>query len=100
MTQQIINLGTGPDSQTGDTLYVAFTKVNANFTELYNVIGPDGTVVLNNIDASGNITATGNIQSVANVIAAQFFYSNGEPLVSSNVNLVSITTDNVGQWRV
>ena len=39
MTQQIINLGTGPDSQTGDTLYVAFTKVNENFSEVYSVFG-------------------------------------------------------------
>ena len=92
MSQQIINLGTGPDSQTGDTLFVAFTKVNDNFTELYNVIGPEGNVNLNNINATGNVIATGNIQSVANVIAGQFFYSNGEPLVSSNVNLSSITS--------
>jgi hypothetical protein len=35
MAQKIINLGTGPNTPTGDTAYTAFTKVNDNFTELY-----------------------------------------------------------------
>ena len=49
MTQQIINLGTGPDSQTGDTLYVAFTKVNANFTDLYSSLTP----TMSNVGSTG-----------------------------------------------
>ena len=36
MSQQIINLGTGPNTKDGDPVRVAFTKVNANFTELYS----------------------------------------------------------------
>ena len=35
MTQQTINLGSGANSGNGDPLRTAFTKVNANFTELY-----------------------------------------------------------------
>jgi hypothetical protein len=35
MTQQIINTGTA-DKGNGDPIRTAFTKVNANFTELYN----------------------------------------------------------------
>ena len=35
MAQQTINIST-PNSGLGDTAYVAFGKVNANFTELYN----------------------------------------------------------------
>ena len=35
MTQQVINLGTGPNTGTGDPIRTAFAKLNANFTELY-----------------------------------------------------------------
>ena len=35
MAQQTINLGTGPDDNTGDHLRSAFTKVNENFGEMY-----------------------------------------------------------------
>jgi hypothetical protein len=35
MTQEIINTGTDENSGDGDTIRVAFTKVNSNFTELY-----------------------------------------------------------------
>lgn len=38
MTQQQINLGT-PDRGNGDPLRVAFAKVNANFSELYQLTG-------------------------------------------------------------
>jgi len=35
MTQQTINVGTAANAKNGDPLRTAFTKVNANFTELY-----------------------------------------------------------------
>ena len=35
MAQQTINIGLAPDDHTGDTLRVAFNKINLNFTELY-----------------------------------------------------------------
>ena len=35
MTQQIINVGSAPNDGTGDSAYSAFTKTNANFTDLY-----------------------------------------------------------------
>lgn len=41
MTKQTINIGMAPNTKTGDPLRAAFTKVNANFTELYNTAGPD-----------------------------------------------------------
>lgn len=34
--QQTINTGTNPNAGAGDSLRTAFTKVNANFTDLYN----------------------------------------------------------------
>jgi hypothetical protein len=36
MTKQIINTGTAANSKNGDSLRTSFTKINANFTELYN----------------------------------------------------------------
>lgn len=46
MAQQIINIGTGPNTGDGDDLRTAFTKTNENFTELYNNLpngqGPTG----------------------------------------------------------
>ena len=36
MAKQTINIGTAANSKNGDPLRTAFTKVNANFTELYN----------------------------------------------------------------
>lgn len=36
MAQEIINIGTSPNDGTGDPLRTAFTKVNNNFTQLFN----------------------------------------------------------------
>jgi hypothetical protein len=61
MTQEIINTGSSPDSGDGDSLRVALTKTNLNFTELYSKVGEfpetlglQGQVLL--IDISGNVT--------------------------------------------
>ncbi len=57
MTQQIVNTGTGPGTGTGEPLRTAFTKINQNFTELYNGfanIALTGNAVAN----IGNITPT------------------------------------------
>lgn len=35
MAKQIINTGTSANSRNGESIRSAFTKVNANFTELY-----------------------------------------------------------------
>jgi hypothetical protein len=102
MSQQIIDLGTGPDSQTGDDLYTAFTKVNDNFTELYSVFDGNGittinanAIISNNIWNSGNVRtndvfAYGNVETVGYVITAGAFYPNGVPIgdlgsITSNI---------------
>ena len=109
MSQQIINLGSGPDTQTGDTISVAFTKVNNNFTELYSVFDGNGITTINanvifanNIVTStnvrtGNLLAYGNIESIGYVITAGAFYPNGLPIgsiESINSNLIP-TVSNV-----
>ena len=42
MTKQHINTGQTPNDKSGDLLRTAFTKVNANFDELYAAIGTGG----------------------------------------------------------
>lgn len=39
MSQLLIKTGTLPNDKTGDSLFAAFNKVNANFTELYSITG-------------------------------------------------------------
>jgi len=38
MAKQTINLGTAPNDGSGDTLRAAGSKMNANFTELYEAL--------------------------------------------------------------
>jgi hypothetical protein len=42
MTQQVINVGSSPSDGTGDPLRTAGGKINANFTELYSLVGTGG----------------------------------------------------------
>lgn len=59
MTKQIINLGT-PDKGNGDPLRIAFSKVNENFTELYNSLGLelDNNLNLGAFEFTGSIITT------------------------------------------
>lgn len=45
MSRLIINTGTKPNDKSGDTLQAAFTKVNANFEELYAITGGSSTTL-------------------------------------------------------
>jgi len=108
MTQQIINLGAGPDTQTGDSLYTAFNKVNDNFGELYTVFQGNSittinanVVLSNNITVSsnirsGNLFAYGNLETIGYVIAAGVFYPNGAPIAGLgqvDSNLIPVTSN-------
>ena len=42
MAKQTVNLGTSANKGDGDPLRTAFTKVNANFTEVYGLLGAEG----------------------------------------------------------
>ncbi len=42
MTRQNISIGTSANDGTGDTLRSAGTKINTNFTEIYNFLGTEG----------------------------------------------------------
>lgn len=95
MTQQIINVGTGPDSYTGDTLRTAFEKTNSNFTELYSTggISSNANLSVRSLTSTGNVTAAHFIGdgSLLTGIVAGTTYSNSNvasylPTYSGNVN--------------
>lgn len=56
MTKQVIGLGTTPNDHTGDSLRVAGTKLNANFTEIYTAIGNGTLPTLSPVAKSGLYT--------------------------------------------
>jgi hypothetical protein len=60
MTKQTINVGTAANDKKGDSLRAAFQKVNANFTELYTVLGinADGTLSLGAFEFTGSTMTT------------------------------------------
>jgi len=47
MTKQSINIGNTANDQSGDSLRLAFDKINRNFTELYTALGINADVNLN-----------------------------------------------------
>jgi hypothetical protein len=62
MAKQTINVGTTANDRTGDPLRIAFNKVNANFTELYNGISTD----ISDLTDTQNLLFSGNYQDLAN----------------------------------
>lgn len=98
MTRQIINIGTGPDSYTGDNLRTAFTKVNDNFAQLYvgnvgantsinvltaNTVSTNGNVNAGNVLVQYQVIASGNISG--NYILGNGSQLTGLGLTSTNV---------------
>ena len=95
MTRQIINVGTGPDSYTGEPVRTAFQKINDNFAQLYagnvggNIIG--NTITANNFITAGNLSA-GNIEvqgglvTLGNLTANYIFGNLQANIQSANID--------------
>lgn len=56
MTRQVINIGTA-DKGNGDPLRTAFSKVNANFSELYALLSNDAAGTIISTDIIGSVFA-------------------------------------------
>lgn len=54
MTIYYINTGSGPNAGNGDSLRVAFNKVNANFAEIVNTL----TNIVSNLETDGGSAST------------------------------------------
>lgn len=65
MAKQTINVGATANDRTGDPLRIAFTKINSNFTEVYNGLANTATDVSDLTDTS-NILFSGNYQDLSN----------------------------------
>lgn len=65
MTKQILALGTNANDGTGDTLRSGGTKINANFTEIYSILGGDNrsNTVGMLLDSNGVIYSDGTYQT-------------------------------------
>jgi len=75
--QLTINTGSAPDSGDGDSLYTAFTKVNDNFSNVWNA-GPVGS----------NITISNNEISVDNTNGNLILKPNGIGVIQANASIV------------
>jgi hypothetical protein len=58
MAKQTINLGNTVNDGTGDALRVGAQKINANFTELYNLLGGDNIQVVSSITVGTGLVAS------------------------------------------
>jgi hypothetical protein len=54
MAQQSINLGTGPNTGTGEPIRTAFGKVNENFTEVYDLTNAASSLAQSAFNAANN----------------------------------------------
>ena len=54
MTKQTIDIGTGPNTNTGDPLRTAFTKLNENFTEVYNTTNSNYTSAVTGLSVTNS----------------------------------------------
>ena len=60
MAKLTLNLGTNPNDGTGDNLRGGGTKINANFTEIYNSLG-DGSNIINSFSIADTTSTTSTI---------------------------------------
>ena len=92
MAQQNINIGTSANKGVGDPIRTAFTKVNANFTELY--AQPDGTIA-QKTDITGSVfgdDSTLLVDAVNSTIP--YAVLSGTPTIPTTLN--SLTDVSVG----
>lgn len=58
MSQQIIDIGTGPSAGDGDPLRTAFNKINNNFSEVYSNLAVASSTVTSVAGRTGNVQLT------------------------------------------
>lgn len=81
MSKQTINIGQAPNDRAGDPLRSAFTKINANFTELYAASGSANDITELAQAAAANILVNGTHSGVTVV------YDNENNKLNLSVNI-------------
>lgn len=103
MAKKTIDLGTGPNTKDGDTVRIAFGKVNENFTEVYDILttlgGETGNTSIIDVSIRGDVysqddlkiidfvTGKLNTASVPNDVPLRFSFT---ATFRSNGNLESL----------
>lgn len=80
MAKQTINIGTSPNSKTGDTIRDAFTKTNSNFNELYAHLVADVQIPSQTNNAGKVLKTTGSSLLFENITYAEI---TGKPTLFS-----------------
>lgn len=94
MSKQRINVGTGVNTGTGDTLRSAMEKCNNNFDELYDLIGQDSTG--KSIDISGNTISSTFTNTDINISPN----GTGDVVIGSDLVVNTIKSDDSAQVTV
>jgi len=94
MSKQRINVGTGINTGTGDTLRSAMEKCNNNFDELYDLMGQDSTG--KSIDISGNTISSTFTNTDINISPN----GSGDTVISSDLVVNTIKSDDSAQVTV
>lgn len=99
MAKQTINIGT-PDTGNGDPLRTAFSKVNSNFTELYDLLGPGADLGAVDQDIVPLLNDTYDLGTVLRKWRAGYFSDeiniNGFSLKINNSGILSINNQQIG----
>ena len=84
MSQQIINIGASANDKSGDPLRIAFTKVNANFTELYATTSADVQIPTQSNNGGKYLTTNGTTLSWATITTNQLVNGSATLSLASN----------------
>ena len=124
MSKRVINIGNAPNDGTGDPLRTGLSKVNDNFTEIYNTLG-DGADVISYASTAGistlaqNLTGTPSIEvsgltntgvstvqsiqvtdlKVAGIVTALQFFGDGSQLTNVTATTAGIDVYEDGTRR-
>ena len=66
MSKRVINIGNAPNDGTGDPLRTGLSKVNDNFTEIYNILG-DGSDVISYASTAGISTLSKGLTGLPSI---------------------------------
>jgi hypothetical protein len=91
MTQQVINVGTLPNDQSGDPIRTAFQKINNNFSQLYS----SSFQVVETTSSGGNVSTIWSYP--ANAFTFGTFQINSVEIGSSNAQNITMSASFDGQ---
>jgi hypothetical protein len=92
MAKLVIGIGTNPNDGNGDPLRTAFTKVNSNFTELYNIAASPYVLpvasgnILGGVKIGNNISIFNGVISVASQIQPDWNATSGLGVILNKPN--------------